>query len=222
MVSSTARLVHQHFLETALERGILLEVLAVFVERGRAHAMQLATRQRGLEHVAGVHGAFGLAGAHHGVQLVDEQDDLAFLLGEIVEHALEALFELAAELGARDQCAHVERQDALALEHLRHFAVDDALREAFDYGRLAHARLADEHGIVLGAAGEHLDGAADFVVAADDRIELAARGARGEIDGVFLQRAALFLGLRIVHGFATANLLDGLLDGGLRRAGILE
>ena len=80
-------LVHQHLLEAPLERGVLLDVLAVFVERGRADAMQLAARERGLEHVARVHGAFGLAGADHGVQLVDEQDDLAFLLGEIVEHA---------------------------------------------------------------------------------------------------------------------------------------
>ena len=82
------RLVHEHLLEAALERGILLDVLAIFIERGRADAMQLAARQRGLEHVARIHRAFGLAGADHGVQLVDEQDDLAFLLGEIVEHGL--------------------------------------------------------------------------------------------------------------------------------------
>ena len=69
------RLVDQHFLEAPLERGVLLDVLAVLVERGRADAVQLAARQRGLEHVARVHGAFGLAGADHGVQLVDEQDD---------------------------------------------------------------------------------------------------------------------------------------------------
>ena len=146
------RLVDQHFLEAALERGVLLDVLAVFVERRRADAVQLAARERGLEHVAGVHGAFGLAGADHGVQLVDEQDDLAFLLGEIVEHGLEALFELAAELGARDQRAHVEREDAFVLQALGHFAVDDALREAFDDGGLADAGLADQHGVVLGAA----------------------------------------------------------------------
>ena len=206
MVSSTVGSFDQHLLEAALERGILLDVLAVFVERGGAHAMQLAARERGLEHVAGIHGAFGLAGADHGVQLVDEQDDLAFLLGEVVEHALEALFELAAELGAGDQRAHVEREDALALEAFRHFAVDDALREAFDNGGLAHARLADEHRVVLRAAREHLHRAADFVVAADDRIELAARRARREVDGVFLERAALFFGLRIVHGFTAAHL----------------
>ena len=110
----------------------------------------------------------------------------------------------------------------LPLSTFGHFAVDDALREAFDNGRLADAGLADEHRVVLGAAREHLHRAADFVVAADDRIELAARGARREVDGVFLERAALFLGLRIVHGLTAANLLDGLLDGGLRGAGILE
>ena len=110
----------------------------------------------------------------------------------------------------------------LPLRPLRHFAVDDALGEAFDNGGLAHARLADEHGVVLGAAREHLHGAADFVVAADDRIELAARRARREIDGVFLERAALLLGLRIVHRLTAAHLLDGLFDGGLRGAGVLE
>ena len=46
----------------------------------------------------------------------------------------------------------------------------------FGDGGLADAGLADQHGIVLGAAAEHLDGAADFLVAADHRVELAARG----------------------------------------------
>ena len=150
-------LIDQHFLEAALERRILLDVLAVLIERGGAHAMQLAARERGLQHVAGIHRAFGLAGADHGVQLVDEQDDLAFLLREIVEHGLQALLELAAEFRARDQRAHVEREDALVLQAFGHFAVDDALREAFDDGGLADAGLADEHGVVLRAALQHLD-----------------------------------------------------------------
>ena len=71
------RLVDQHLLEAALQRRVLFDVLAVFVQRRRADAVQLAARQRRLEHVAGVHRAFGFAGADHRVQLVDEQDDLA-------------------------------------------------------------------------------------------------------------------------------------------------
>ena len=115
MVASTRRLVDQHLLEAALERGVLLDVLAVFVERGRADAVQLAARERGLEHVAGVDRAFGLAGADHGVQLVDEDDGLAFVLRDVLQHGLQALLELAAVLGAGEQRRHVERQHALVL-----------------------------------------------------------------------------------------------------------
>ena len=102
------RFVDEHLLETPLERRILLDVLAILVERRGTHAVQFAARKRRFEHVAGVHRAFGLAGTNHRVQLVDEQDDLAFLLREIVEDRLQALLELAAELRARDQCAQVE------------------------------------------------------------------------------------------------------------------
>ena len=170
--------------------------------------MQLAARQRGLEHVAGVHRALGLAGADHGVQLVDEQDDLAFLLGQVVEHGLEPLLELAAELGAGDQRAHVEREDALVLQALGHLAVDDALREALDDGGLADAGLADQHRIVLGAPLQHLDRAADLIVAPDHRIELAGAGARGQIDRVFFQRLALLLGAGVLDRFAAAHFVD--------------
>ncbi len=204
--------IDQHFLEAPLQRGILLDVLAIFVQRGRADAMQFAARQRRLEHIAGVHGALGLAGADHGVQFVDEQDDLAFLLGQIIEHRLETFFEFAAEFGAGDQRAHVQRQQAFALESFRHFAVDDALRQAFDDGGLAHAGLADQHRVVLGAALQYLDGATDLVVAADHRVELALLGALGQIDGVFFQRLALLLGIRVVDLLAAAHLVDGLFD----------
>ena len=71
------RLGHEHRLEAPRQRGVLLDVLLVFVERGRADAMQLAARQRRLEQVGRVHRAVGLAGADQRVHLVDEQDDAA-------------------------------------------------------------------------------------------------------------------------------------------------
>ena len=77
MVSSTAGLAHEHRLEAPLEGRVLLDVLLVLVERGGADAAQLAAGERRLEHVGGVHRALGRARADHGVQLVDEEDDLA-------------------------------------------------------------------------------------------------------------------------------------------------
>ena len=90
-------------------------------------------------------------------------------------HGLEAVFEFAAELGAGDHGAEVDRDQLLVLELVGHVAADDALGQAFDDGGLADAGFADQHRVVLGAAAEHLHDAADFVVAADHRVELALR-----------------------------------------------
>ena len=93
-----------------------------------------------------------------------------------------------------------------------HFAVDDALRQALDDRGLAHARLADEHRVVLGAPLQHLDHAADLVVAPDHRVELALAGALGEVDGVFLERFALPFGILRIDAGAAAHRLDGFLQ----------
>ena len=93
-----------------------------------------------------------------------------------LEHRLEPLLELAAVLRAGDQRAHVERRRCvLFFKPFGHVAADDALRQPLDDRRLADARLADQHRVVLGAPRQHLDDAADLLVAADDRIELALR-----------------------------------------------
>jgi hypothetical protein len=171
--------------------------------------MQFAARQRGLQEVGGVHRAVGLAGPDKRVHLVDEQDDAALGGGHLGQQRLQPLLELAAIFGAGDQRAHVERQQALIAQRLRHVAVDDAQRKALDDGGLADAGLTDQNGIVLGAAAQHLHGAADFFVAADDRVELACAGGFGEVAGVFLQRVIAVLGARGVRRTALADVVDG-------------
>ena len=188
IVSSTVGSPTMHRLEAPLERRVLLDVLAVLVERRRADGVQLAAREHRLEHVRRVHRAFGRAGADDGVQLVDEQDDLPCGVGDFLEHRLQPLLELAAVLRAGDQRAHVERDDPLVLQPFGHVLADDALRQPFDDGGLADAGLADEHRVVLGAARQHLDDAADLLVAADDRIELALARELGEVAAVALER----------------------------------
>ena len=84
------------------------------------------------------------------------------------------------------------------------------MRSARPFGDrgLADAGLADQHRIVLGPAGEHLDGAADFLVAADDRVELALARRLGEVARIFLQRVVAVLGALRVGGAAAAQLVD--------------
>ena len=110
---ATRRLVDLDRLEAALEGGVLLEVLAVLVERGGADGLQLAAGEHRLEDRRGVDGALGGAGTDERVDLVDEQDDVA-AGADLLEHLLEALLEVAAVAGAGDEGAEVERVELLA------------------------------------------------------------------------------------------------------------
>ena len=174
----------------------------------------------GLSRFDGVHRAVGLARADDGVHLVDEQDVGAGRRRDFLQHGLEPLLELAAIFRAGDQRAHVERQKLLVFEAFRHVAVDDAQRQTFDDRGLADARLADQHRIVLGAARQHLDGAADFLVAPDHRIELAVARRLGQVARVFLQRVVGVLGRRAVGGAALAQRFDGGVERLRRHAGM--
>ena len=172
----------------------------------RADHVQLAAGQHRLEHVAGVHGGVAArARADDRVQLVDERDDLAAGVLDLLEHGLEPLLELAAVLRAGHHRGQVEAEHPAALEGVGDVAGDDALGQALDDGGLADAGLADEHRVVLGTPRQHLDHPADLGVAADHRVEPAVLGRLGEVDGVLLQRLVGRLGLRAGHPAVAAQ-----------------
>ena len=102
-------------LETTLERGILLDVLAIFVHRRRANTLQFAAAQSRLDNVGSVHGAFGRARTDDGVQLVDKENHV---LGatDFVHHRFDALFELAAILGSGDHQCEIERDHSFVAQ----------------------------------------------------------------------------------------------------------
>ena len=183
-------LVDEDRLEPALEGGVLLDVLAVLVERGRTDALDLPASQRRLEDVGGVDGAFRRAGADQSVELVDEEHDLT-TRSNLVEDLLQPLFELSSVLGSRDQGAHVERQDPLAAQRLGDVAEHDLLGEALGDGGLADAGLADQGRVVLGAPGEDLDHALDLGLAADHRVERVLGRQVGEVAAELVEQRGL-------------------------------
>ena len=209
-----ARLTDEHRLEPPLERGVLLDMLAVLVERRRADAAELAARKRRLQQLPRADSAFALPCADDRVELVDEQDDAALARRDLAEHGLQALFELAAILGAREQLADIERDDARLAHRLWAVAVHDADRESLGDRGLADARLADQHGIVLRTPRQDLHAAADLLVAADDRIDLSLLRFLDEVDAVLLER--LVGRLRVLVGdIRHARCLADRVDRGL-------
>ena len=118
--------------------------------------------------------------------------------------------------------AQVQRQQAFVFQALRHVAVDDAQGQALDDRGLADTRLADEYRVILGAPRQHLNRAADLLVAADDRVEFSGTGQFGEVAGVFLEGFVLVLGAGAVGAAALAQVTDGSVEARGRDAGVLE
>ena len=174
------RLVHLDRLETTFQRGILFDVLAVFVGGGGANGLKFATSQHRLKHVGRAQRAIGGTRAHNRMNLVDEQHDVAARL-DLLEHLLQAFLKVATVTRTSHHGTQVKRIHLLAFQGFRHVARVDLLRQAFDHSGLAHARLADQHRIVLGAAAQHDHHTLDLLRAADHRVQLACGGFGGKV-----------------------------------------
>ena len=119
------------------------------------------------------------------------------------------MLEVAAIFGAGQQGAHVERIDHRILEDLRHFAIDDALGQAFGDRGLADAGLTDQQRIVLAPTAQGLDHPFEFILAADQGIDLALGRGFVEILRVLLKRA--LLALVFLLGFLIVGLVGASL-----------
>jgi hypothetical protein len=215
------RLDHVDLLEATRQGRILLEDAAVLGEGGRADALELAAGERRLEQVRCVQrAARGRARADQRVDLVDEQHRVRLVL-ERLEHALQALLEVAAVLGAGQQRAHVERVDLRFGQDLGHVALRDAPGQAFRDRGLAHAGLAHQQRVVLAPAAQDLDDALDLVLAADQRIDLAVLGQLVEVLRELLERRCLLV-LLAAALLAFLEALRFAALGGFRRIALLD
>ena len=182
-----ARLLDIDGLEATLEGRVLGEVLAELLGRGGTDDLESTACENGLEHGARVDGALGRAGTDDGVHLVDKQDNVVGF-GRLLDHVLEALLKLTAILGTRDKTRQVERPDILVHEVLGHVAGCNLLSQALDDGRLAHAGVAQNERVVLGAARKNFHHTLDFLFATNYRVELAIARLLREVGGELLER----------------------------------
>ena len=103
-----ARFTDQYFLETAFECRVFFDVLAVFVQGGRADAMQFTACQSRFQHIARVHRAVGFACADQSMDFVDENQGVAIVFRQVVQHAFQAFFKFAAVFRTSNQCRQIQ------------------------------------------------------------------------------------------------------------------
>ena len=192
---------HLYLLETALQCSVLLDGVAVLVERGGTDTLDDAACQCWLHDVGGVHRTGSRTGADEGVNLVDEDDDVGVLL-ELFQQLAQTFLELSAVFRTGHDARHVERVDALAEEHRRGVVVGNLLCQSLDDGALADARLTDEYGVVLLASSENLHDALNLLLASHTGIELAISGGLGQVGAEVVEHRCLRLFLLLGSGGA--------------------
>ena len=207
--------IDHHPLEAPVECAVLFDVLAVFVQGGGTNALELAPGEGRLEDVGRVERARCATGAHDGVDLVDEEDDVPGFF-QFVHDGLHALFELAPVFGAGDHGGHVEHDDALIVQGAGHFLLMDAQGEALHDGGLSNTRLPDEDGVVLFAAAEDLGNPFDLAFAANDGVELVVLGLFGHVPAEIVEHggAGFLLALALLLVALVFVFLEGVFVAG--------
>ena len=133
-------------------------------------------------------------------------------LFNLVHDGFEPFFELAPEFGAGDQSAHVQSQHAAALEGVGYVSSHDTGGQALDDGSLAHAGLADDHGVILLPPGQRLHNLANLFASAHNRVQFTLTGQLGQVDAVFVQGTVAALGPWVVHAVAAPDIDQRLIN----------
>ena len=163
--------IHHDLLEPAVERTVLFDVLAVFVQRCGSDALELPARERRLKHVRRIEGTRRSPRADDGMQLVNEEDDVSGFL-QFVHDRFHPLLELPTVFCACNEGGQVKGDDPFAVQDAAHLLLDDAHREPLGNRSFPHSRFADEDRIVLLPAAEDLGNPFDLLLASDDRVQL--------------------------------------------------
>ena len=161
---------HHHLLETALQCSVLLDGVAVFVQRRGSDTLYGSARQCRLQDVCGIHRTSCRTRTNHGVYLVDEYNDIRILLQFFDEH-LHALLKLSTILRAGYHTSHIQCHQTLVEEHRRTVVCGNHLCQSFDNGTLSHARLTNEYRVVFLAATKDFDDALDLILTAHAGIQ---------------------------------------------------
>ena len=193
------RLRDGHLLKTPVQCRVFLNGAPIILRGRGGNTAQITPRQRRLEKAAGI--CTVAVTVDHRVQFINKQHHSRFRITDLLQHLTQALLKLTTELGTGDQRPRIEGHKPQTLKRFRHLTSHHALSQQFGNRRFSHTRSTDQHRVVLAAARQHLDQAADLGIPAHHWIQLAVGSFRCEIPAEPLKGCCLSGRDRLRHGF---------------------
>ena len=132
------------------------------------------------------------------MDFVDKEDDF-LAVADFLHQFLHPFFELASNTCTLNQADDIQADDLLALQFVRNRSIHNLLGQAFYNGCFTNPWFPNEDRIVFGSAVEDFDDPSDFLVAADDRVNISFPGNFRDIDTKLIQQT-----LRLLRRLLTA------------------
>ena len=132
------------------------------------------------------------------MDFVDKEHRVGVVL-HLGHYCLEAFLKVAAVTGASQQRPHIERVYSGARQHFGGLPRDDLVGQTLGNGGFANAGIADQKGVILAAAAEHLDTPLNLAVATDKGVYVAFGSLFVQVHAVFREGGFfVFAGVRAV------------------------
>ena len=179
------RLRHEYFLETTFQRGVFLNVLAIFIQRRSAHAVSSPRASAGFSMLP----ASIAPSALPAPTMVCSSSINRMTLPSCLARSFRTPFKrLQTHRGIwHPPPARPYRAPAPgALSAFRHFTVDDRCASLQQWPFYLH-RVHQSAPGCFGTALQNLNRTTNFFIAANHRVKLALLGTFGQIDGKFFQ-----------------------------------
>ena len=180
------RLLHQHRLEAALQGAVGFNMAVVLVQGGGADHLQFSPGQRRLEDIGGVDGSLGRAHAYNIVDLIDKEQHIPGS-GHLRQHILHPVLKISPVFGACHHRSEIQRYQPLAPQPVRDLPGGNLPGKGFHNSGLAHTRLTDQAGVVLGAPAENPHHPLQFRLPPDHGINFPGSCQLGEVPGILIQ-----------------------------------
>ena len=110
------------------------------------------------------------------MQLINEEDYLAFGLFNFVQNGFQTLLKFAPELSARNKSTHIKGEELPVFKIVGNISTDDTLCQTLCNGSFTDTGFTDKNGVVLGLTGQDTDSVSYLAVTADNRVKLVLTG----------------------------------------------
>ena len=119
--------------------------------------------------------------------LINKQQNLSIRFYHLVENGFQSFLKLTPILGTSHQSTHIQGEQGLVLQRLRYIASHNSPSQSLYNSGFTNTWLTNQHRVVLGTAGQNLNGSSNFIITANNWIQLALTSHLSQITAVFFK-----------------------------------